>query len=105
MKNSIKYIIGLGILLVVFMSVFGFVKVFNGKWVCIAQTCDKWIYGDDWITENCRPDDVGGERKLVCKLTVNEKDYGIPLNLVNISNVKSCSEYKCTAKVFVKGLS
>ena len=106
MKKYIKIGLGMGIgilaVFVIFMSVFNFVKTFNGEWVCIAENCDEWLTGDDWISANCRPQDVSGEEKLVCKLMVNENEYTAPLDIINMSSVKSCKSYSCTTEVLIK---
>jgi len=98
------YKIGLGILgvLVVCISIFSFVKSFRGEWVCIAENCDEWIYGDEWISANCRPENVNGEQKLTCKLNVNDREYAVPLEIINISNVRSCKRHSCVTEVFVR---
>ena len=73
-----------------------------GEWVCIAQTCVDWAYGDDWVTNNCRPQTNGNVTELVCSVVMNDKTYNAPLSILNISTLRSCNEYKCVTEVFVK---
>lgn len=74
----------------------------GGNWTCVAQTCKTWVYGDDWITDNCRP--VGENKTLVCNILLQDGTaINAPLSAINISNVKSCREYQCLTEVYVKG--
>lgn len=81
----------------------------EGNWVCIAKSCIDWVYGDDWIVENCRPNE---EKDLICKiqeemyspLTMRKIQNNIyaPLSMINVSQYKSCINYDCITEVYVK---
>ena len=85
------------------MSAMSFMELYGGQWVCIAKECNEWATGDKWITDNCRPEGEVGNQTLVCKLTIEDKEYTAPLSIINISNVKSCREYNCITEVYVRG--
>jgi len=74
----------------------------SGEWVCIAQTCVDWAYGDDWVTNNCRPQKNSNITDLVCTVVIRDETYNAPLSILNISNLRSCNEYRCVTEVFVK---
>ena len=74
----------------------------GAEWVCIAQVCIAYDYGDDWIVANCRP--KGEDKTLMCNITgTDSKLYNAPLSIINMSNVKSCREYACATEVYVRG--
>jgi len=74
----------------------------GAEWVCIAEACVDFAYGDDWIVDNCRPE--GEDKTLMCKLTgTDKKEYKAPLSIINMSNVRSCKEYACVTEVYVRG--
>ena len=85
------------------MSAMSFKELYGGQWVCIANECGEWATGDNWITDNCRPEGEGDNTTLVCKLTIDDKEYTAPLSIINISNVKSCRQYDCITEVYVRG--
>jgi hypothetical protein len=76
----------------------------GGMWQCVAERCTEWAYGDDWITDNCRPyiDDRGDITDLNCSITVAGETYHAPLSIINISNVRSCREYVCLTEAYIK---
>jgi len=86
------------------MSAMSFKELYGGQWVCIAKECSEWATGDDWITDNCRPEGEEGNQTLVCRLTIEDKEYTAPLSIINISNVKSCREFDCITEVYVRGI-
>lgn len=74
----------------------------NSDWQCVAQSCAEWVYGDDWVTDNCRPDVANNT--LRCNVLLdNGQNYDLPIEMINISNVKSCREYECLTEVIVRG--
>jgi len=83
---------------------FAFYKIYDGQWVCITEECIDYATGDEWISENCRPEDVKGETLLYCDLEVGDDIYKAPLSMINLSHpaIKSCKEYVCSQQVFVK---
>jgi len=85
------------------MSAMSFRELYGGQWVCIAKECNEWATGDDWITDNCRPETNGNSTELVCKLTIEDKEYTAPLSIINISNVRSCRQQDCITEVYVRG--
>ena len=91
------------IIVVTAMSAMSFRELYGGQWVCIAKECNEWATGDNWITDNCRPEGEVGNQTLVCKLTIDDKEYTAPLSIINLSNVKSCRQYDCTTEVYVRG--
>jgi len=91
------------IIAVTAMSAMSFIELYGGQWVCIAKECSEWATGDAWITDNCRPEGEIGNQTLVCKLTIDDKEYTAPLSVINISNVKSCRQYDCITEVYVRG--
>lgn len=70
----------------------------QAEWVCIGEVCTEWAYEDDWITDNCRPDDG----TLICEMIDNDNIYHVPLENINVSMMKSCREYTCATEVYVK---
>lgn len=95
----------LAILLIVItaMSAMSFRELYGGQWVCIAKECSEWATGDNWITDNCRPEGEQGNQTLVCKLTIEDKEYTAPLSIINLSNVRSCRKHDCITEVYVRG--
>ena len=91
------------IIAVTAMSAMSFRELYGGQWVCIAKECSEWATGDNWITDNCRPEGEVGNQTLICKLTIENKEYTAPLSIINISNVKSCRQYDCITEVYVRG--
>jgi len=108
MKKEIIRNIGfvlLAILLIAItaMSAISFKELYGGQWVCIAKECSEWATGDNWITDNCRPETNGNNTELVCKLIIEDREYNAPLSIINLSNVKSCRQYDCITEVYVRG--
>ena len=91
------------IIAVTAMSAMSFKELYGGQWVCIANECGEWATGDDWITDNCRPEGEVGNQTLVCRLTIEDREYTAPLSIINLSNVKSCRQYNCITEVYVRG--
>lgn len=106
-KETLKNIgfVALAILLLAItaMSAMSFRELYGGQWVCIAKECSEWATGDDWITDNCRPEGEEGNQTLVCKLEIEGREYTAPLSIINISNVKSCRQQDCITEVYVRG--
>ena len=106
-KETIKNIgfVLLAILLIVItaMAAMSFRELYGGQWTCIANECTEWATGDDWITDNCRPETNGNNTELVCKLTIEDKEYTAPLSIINLSNVRSCRVNSCITEVYVRG--
>ena len=86
------------------MSAMSFRELYGGQWVCIAKECDEWATGDNWITDNCRPEGIGENTTLMCNIMIDDKEYTAPLSIINISNVKSCRQYNCITEVYVRGI-
>jgi hypothetical protein len=106
-KETIKNIgfVLLAILLIVItaMSAMSFRELYGGQWTCIANNCTEWATGDDWITDNCRPEGEVGNQTLTCKLTIEDNEYTAPLSIINLSNVRSCRVNSCITEVYVRG--
>jgi len=85
------------------MSAMSFKELYGGQWVCIAKECNEWATGDNWITDNCRPEGEGENATLVCNLIIEDKEYTAPLSVINLSNVRSCREFDCITEVYVRG--
>ena len=108
-KAILKYaIIGI-IVILVLLNISSVLKIDTlentiegGQWACIAQKCSEWAYGDDWITDNCRPNE--NNTQLMCTVLINGENIVVPIDIINISNVKSCRNYDCFSEVFIKGI-
>jgi len=71
----------------------------GGEWLCIAQQCTDWLEGDDWVTQNCRPEN----NTLMCQvLTSDNHEVSVPLSSINTSQVRSCNQYSCVAEIYVR---
>jgi len=92
------------IIVITTMSAMSFRELYGGQWVCIAKECDEWATGDNWITDNCRPEGIGENTTLMCNIMIDDKEYTAPLSIINISNVKSCRQYNCITEVYVRGI-
>jgi len=92
------------IIVITTMSAMSFRELYGGQWVCIAKECDEWATGDNWITDNCRPEGIGENTTLMCNIMIDDKEYTAPLSIINISNVKSCRQYDCITEVYVRGI-
>ena len=98
--KHINIIIGCLILLVLSLSLFNFIKTLGYKEVCIANKCVEWAYGDDWVKDNCH---LNNESKYdYCPITIEGNSYNVALQSINISQMKSCREYVCATKIYVK---
>ena len=96
-------LLAISLLAVTAMSGMSFKELYGGQWVCIAKECNEWATGDDWITDNCRPEGEEGNQTLVCNLVIDDREYTAPLSIINISNVRSCKEFDCITEVYVRG--
>jgi hypothetical protein len=103
-----KAVVGVVLGLIIIVSLIALVLAFkthkslgDGEWVCIAEECVEWAYGNDWVKENCAP--FGENKTMRCDITVDGKAYLAPLSVINLSNVKSCKEYKCVTEIMIKG--
>jgi len=108
MKKETLGKIGIGLLIILMiivtaMSGMSFRELYGGQWVCIANECGEWATGDNWITDNCRPEVNGNSTELLCNVDIDGKIYKAPLSIINISNVKSCRQYDCITEVYVRG--
>lgn len=91
---------GLLIVLLVF-SVSSYRTLYGGEWICIAKECTDWLSGDDWVVENCRPQN----NTLICNVDLPDgTEANIPLVYINTSLVKSCKTFSCTAEIYVKAI-
>ena len=72
------------------------------KWVCVTETCEEMVYGEDWIDHFCKME--SGE--VICEIKINDQEQQIPLEQLkeqtNISNLGGCKSYKCSAGVLAK---
>lgn len=96
-KNKYNIIISAVLILLCALAIQNFMFHRGGEKICIAKQCTDWLSGDEWVTSNCRPQN----NTLMCKIYVNEQEVNIPLQDLNISNVKSCRKYNCVAKVML----
>jgi len=108
MRNEIVKNIGVVLLAILLigitaMAAMSFRELYGGQWTCIANECTDWATGDDWITDNCRPEGTNGNQTLMCKITIEDKEYTAPLSIINISNVRSCRVNSCITEVYVRG--
>ena len=86
------------------MSTFSFCMTYGGEWFCLGKTCSKWTETpDEWITDNCRPEG-NPPTDMMCNVLLEDKPVRVPLSVLNITNARSCREYKCKVKVFIKGV-
>ena len=75
----------------------------DSRWVCIAQACTVWATGDDWISDNCRPEGKGNNISLVCDIVHEGKNYKAPLSVINLTGLRSCRQWDCVTEILVKG--
>ncbi len=103
MKNiKRKLIIIAGIIIILILGVvtiYNFIKINSGEWVCIAQECSEYYENDDWVKQNCEL--VGSE--MICEFQYQGQNFRIPLSGVNVDDMVSCGEYTCASEVFVRG--
>ncbi|GAI35759.1 unnamed protein product [marine sediment metagenome] len=69
----------------------------SSEWVCIAEECEEFLTGDDWVKQNCALQ--GNE--MVCEFQYEGTNFRVPLSGVNISNMVSCGRYECASKVLI----
>lgn len=82
---------------------FNFYKTFQGQWVYIGELCIEPTEGDEWITDNCRPETWQGTPDiLVCNITYEGEFYRAPLSIINISKVEGCRKYSPVTWIYVK---
>jgi len=103
LKNIGFALLAIIIIAVTAMSAMSFKELYGGQWVCIANECSEWATGDDWITDNCRPEGKGENTTFICNLIIEGKEYTAPLSIINLSNVKSCRQLDCITEVYVRG--
>jgi len=103
MKNKIRNVMILFIIIAILLGVHSASKLVGGEWTCIAKTCNEWAYGDDWITDNCRPEGEENNKTLMCTVSLEGELIKVPLDNINVSLVKSCREFVCVTEVYVKG--
>jgi len=103
-----KYCIGALIVIALILSMYSSLKLIGWEPVCIARQCNNWAVGEEWISENCRPNEVNGETVLTCDIAINGQLYNIPLSdikeRVDISDLKSCKKdgMICIKEVYIK---
>jgi len=72
--------------------------------VCITQRCNKFVQGDEWISQFCRPE--GEDDGLVCKVIYNNEEWKVPLTKLkeqmNITSIRGCANYICDAEILIK---
>ncbi len=101
MKNVKEKLIIVGIIVALILSVAGiytFIKINEGKWVCIAQECSLYLEGDDWVKQNCKLDN----NEMICEFQYEGQKFRIPLNGVNVSDMIRCGGYTCVSEVFIR---
>ncbi len=104
MNNKILYGISLAVLVALVFSVINFVDTHDGQWVCVAKDCVDWATGDQWISDNCRSQGEGADTKLWCKIQVNDEERSYPLEMFNLTNVKSCRKRGCVTQVYARSI-
>lgn len=102
--EALEIIVIVAIVISLGVGGFAFYKTFDGQWVCITEECIGYTTGDEWVSQNCRPMNISGTPELVCDIEVDGTEYKAPLSIINISHpsIKSCKEYVCSRKVFIK---
>lgn len=76
------------------------IKSKGGEWVCVAEKCEKTVTGDEWVEQNCHPE----EGDMVCEFQYQGQNFKVPLSGVNSSSMESCSEYSCDSEVYIRRL-
>jgi len=82
------------------ISSLAFYKANEGEWICIAKKCDKWVRGDEWVSQFCRPNE--NKTDMVCSLVIENKQYNIPLSQLDTTNASACVSDICMVEVKVK---
>ena len=82
----------------------------GSEWRCAGNTCEKWITGNEWVTDNGRA--IGENSKMMCKVTVGGIDVGgiriggmmidYALDKIDTSQMKSCKQPVCGAYILIK---
>lgn len=80
-------------------AVYNAIRITGANWVCITDTCTVWATGDDWIIDNCRPNNYS---QLICNVVTEQGTYDIPLEELNASKMKSCRERVCVTEVLIR---
>jgi len=100
-NNKLLISFAIAILIVFAFSVFSYVTTpKGGEWVCIAKQCSKFATGDEWAVRFCKFNDE--KTDIICRFSVDDIPYEIPLNKINTSQVKSCIEEICATEIYVR---
>jgi len=91
-------LLAIWIIAITAISALSFREIYGTQWTHIADKCTYWATGDEWITDNCRPEGIGENRTLICKLVIEGKNYTAPLSFINVSKIKSC---RTNEKIFI----
>lgn len=76
----------------------------EGEWVCIAQKCVRYIEGEEWVAQNCKP--TGPNNEMICEFMIEDNVFNVPLSGIgNLSAMQSCGEYVCDSEVYVRRVS
>ena len=96
-KIILGFIVSILILFSLILAASSYLKLKDSEWVCIAQECDEFATGDDWVKQNCKLE--GNE--MICEFQYEGETFRVPLDGVDISKMVSCAEYKCSSKVLI----
>lgn len=99
MKKSMLLIIVL-LFISCILSVMALFNSIQGEWICIATKCVESVSGDDWVSWFCRPNE--NRTDMICRFSINENNYEVPLSQINPENFKSCLREVCMVDVYVK---
>ena len=103
MKILMAIIYAIGLILILTFSIvsaYTFSKIYDSEWVCLAQECVDFVTGDEWVKENCRPDE---NNEMVCSFFVPSVNQDVTMSMrnINISNMVSCKTYECSSWALV----
>lgn len=100
MDKKVIFIIFLSIIAIMglVLAITNTLKIRNSEWVCIAQECQSYAEGSDWVQQNCK---LGENSQMMCEFQYDGQNFRIPLSGVNTSAMVSCKEYKCSSKVLI----
>ncbi len=67
------------------------------SWRCSRAVCEEFIDGREWAKQNCdiKPVGVNGTNALVCPVVINNQQYEIPIENLNLSAIQQCVKYRC----------
>ncbi len=70
------------------------------NWQCNVVNCTEWMTPQEWTAQNC----FLGANGTMCNVDYQGQKLTVPLDQLNLQNLKQCKKYDCIQEVQVRSV-